>query len=299
MSAGSNMLSNILTKEFLYKCYKEDMLSVNQIAEKVGCCSKTIYEHMVKNGIERRSPKEFSGLRDFNHDNWNGDNVRSILTKDFLYKEYVELNKSVHQIAKENNIKSSNSVSQFLKKFNLTRTHKKNSSDIYSKEFLEEYYVKQNLSLKDVASKAGMKSKAVVKRWLIYHDIPIRNVTITSRMIKSRCRNRGEFFSSKYWDGVHSGATQRNIQILITKEFAYNLFVKQNSKCAISGVDINLLWDTGERTASLDRINSFGHYTEDNVQWVHKDINQMKMAMSDEELINWCHIISNHNRKTS
>jgi hypothetical protein len=149
-----------------------------------------------------------------------------------------------------------------------------------------------------VAKVAGNKSKAVVKRWLLYHEIPIRDVTISDKMKRARRSKRGEFFSSKYWDGVKSGARQRNISMCITKEFAYNLFLKQNGKCAISGVDIYLLWDTDVRTASLDRINSLGHYTEDNVQWIHRDVNQMKMDMTDTELINWCKVIAEFNKGT-
>lgn len=289
-------VADVLTKEYLEEKYTNQNLSMGQIASEIGCDLTTIQNYMKKFCIPRRTIKESAKFTNFSHGNWNGNNVRSILTKEFLQREYVELRKSIKQIAEENNIKSTNSVSQYLKKFKLYRTDKKNSADIYTKEFLEEYYVRQNLSLKDVALKVGNKSKAVVKRWLLFHGIPIRDVTVSSKVIKNRNRNRGEFFSSRYWDGVHTGATQRGIQLLISKEFAYNLFLKQGGKCAISGVRIFLLWDTDVRTASLDRIDSSGHYTEDNVQWVHRDVNQMKMDSSDEELINWCHIISDFNR---
>ena len=36
-------------------------------------------------------------------------------------------------------------------------------------------------------------------------------------------------------------------------------------------------------TASLDRIDSKKGYTIDNIQWVHKDVNKMKMDLQEED----------------
>ena len=52
----------------------------------------------------------------------------------------------------------------------------------------------------------------------------------------------------------------------------YSMYIKQNKKCAITNLPISFL----DKTASLDRISSSGGYTEDNVWWVHKDVNIMK-----------------------
>jgi hypothetical protein len=228
---------------------------------------------------------------------------KDLLTEDFLKREYLDLLKSVHQIAKENNIRSSHSVSQALRKFGISRKSKKNSIDIFTKDFLEEYYVRQNMSLKAVAMLGGKINKGVVVKYLKKFDIPIRDITISEKLLSSRKRKRDEFFSGRYWKGVINGAKQRNIDFCITKEFAYNLFLKQSGRCAISGVEIFLLWDSyediGGRTASLDRINSLGHYTEDNVQWVHKDINNMKQSYSQKYFIDWCKIVAIFNKETS
>ena len=45
------------------------------------------------------------------------------------------------------------------------------------------------------------------------------------------------------------------------------------------------------RTASLDRIDSNKGYTIDNVQWVHKDINKMKMDLEEDVFIDNCKLI--------
>lgn len=92
----------------------------------------------------------------------------------------------------------------------------------------------------------------------------------------------------------------------ITLEFLWDLFLKQNKKCAISKLDIILLpnwsgYNNGrckklEQTASIDRIDSTKHYTIDNIQWVHKQINYMKGSLSDIEFINLCKLISENNK---
>lgn len=54
----------------------------------------------------------------------------------------------------------------------------------------------------------------------------------------------------------------------------------------------------GTRTASLDRIDSNGDYTIENVQWVHKDINLMKMNLPEDRFVTWCHKVSKHNAQS-
>ncbi len=91
------------------------------------------------------------------------------------------------------------------------------------------------------------------------------------------------------WGGWRCGASARNLEFSVTPEFGWSLFLKQDRKCALSGVDISFgnAWNK-ICTASLDRIDSNIGYTETNVQWVHKNINLMKRAMSDAEFLDWC-----------
>jgi hypothetical protein len=77
----------------------------------------------------------------------------------------------------------------------------------------------------------------------------------------------------------------------------WNLFLKQNRKCALSGIEIAFPKAWGARsktqiTASLDRVDSNKGYIIGNVQWVHKQINTMKMDMSDAEFINLCRMVT-------
>jgi len=96
------------------------------------------------------------------------------------------------------------------------------------------------------------------------------------------------------WWANHISASDRQRRngnvtpVTITKEFAWDLFLKQERKCALSGLDLTISSESGKNTASIDRINSAKGYTEDNVQWVHKHINIMKNIFEQDYFIDIC-----------
>lgn len=104
-----------------------------------------------------------------------------------------------------------------------------------------------------------------------------------------------------YYNYLKKKAKQRNLEFDISKEFLWNLFIKQNSKCALSNLNITLSRNlTGKNinfnliSASLDRIDSNYGYTEKNVQWVHKWINTMKNTLSNSDFIYICKSVANN-----
>jgi hypothetical protein len=94
----------------------------------------------------------------------------------------------------------------------------------------------------------------------------------------------------RYWKNVLANARWRKIQVNITKEDAWNLFLEQNRKCALTGelLIFESQWRAKDGTASLDRIDSSKPYVKGNIQWVHKDINNMKKGLSEDVFISWC-----------
>lgn len=93
-------------------------------------------------------------------------------------------------------------------------------------------------------------------------------------------------------------AKKRKINFDLTPEFLWELFIKQGRKCALTGVELifqskTLIFDG---TASLDRIDSSKHYTEDNVQWVHKTVNNIKQSLTEKDLFDWASLIVEHNK---
>lgn len=100
-----------------------------------------------------------------------------------------------------------------------------------------------------------------------------------------------EDISGSFVARLKAGAFQRNLSYELSNKFLWDLFIKQNKKCCLSGLDLYFTFSFKEDesgTASLDRIDSTKGYVEDNVQWVHKDINMMKRVFSDNYFIDTC-----------
>lgn len=97
--------------------------------------------------------------------------------------------------------------------------------------------------------------------------------------------------SGKYWSDVKYGAKRRGIPFSkdLTIEYAWELFIKQEKKCVLSGLNIELYPDIKTRnTASLDRIDNSKGYSRCNIQWLHKSVNVLKHKMTNEETIELC-----------
>jgi hypothetical protein len=90
-----------------------------------------------------------------------------------------------------------------------------------------------------------------------------------------------------YWSWLINGADKRKIAFDISIEQAWDIFVQQGGKCALSGAEISF-GIKKQYTASLDRIDSNQDYILGNVQWVHKQVNLMKWKLGQQEFIDWC-----------
>lgn len=110
-------------------------------------------------------------------------------------------------------------------------------------------------------------------------------------------------FTKTTFNHFKRNAKKRNINWSeeLTIEYLYNLLLKQNKKCALTGLDIDLteLRKSSNvafefMTASIDRIDSTIGYEPDNIQWVHKDVNIMKNKFSEEYFKNVCQLVINY-----
>lgn len=123
---------------------------------------------------------------------------------------------------------------------------------------------------------------------------------------------KSDYISKKYWQGVGEvsktcwshykhGAKACNIEFTVTIEEIWELFLKQDGKCALTGYPIKLSRNPkSERpTASLDRLDPSKGYTRDNCQWVHKTVNLCKHTLTNKEFINLCKLIVEQNGKNS
>lgn len=100
-----------------------------------------------------------------------------------------------------------------------------------------------------------------------------------------------------YFNSLEHSAKKRNLIFNITIQEISDLYIKQNGKCALTNLSIYLNRSKKvKNTASLDRIDSNKGYTIDNVQWVHKDINNMKMNKNQDYFIELCKLIYLHSK---
>lgn len=119
---------------------------------------------------------------------------------------------------------------------------------------------------------------------------------------------RKQLLRNKVWKGykeisgrlisaIKSGAKSRGFEYNLSNEYLWNLFIKQDRKCALTGYDIKFTANyknfKNNQTASLDRIDSTKGYVEGNVQWVHKDINKLKWDWSLEKFYELCESVVN------
>lgn len=121
-----------------------------------------------------------------------------------------------------------------------------------------------------------------------------------AREAAGQTRKGGEL-SNGTWGQILAGARSRNIDVLLSKEEALEIFINQNRCCALTGVSLKLSRVRFESkkfvTASLDRIDSKKPYEKSNVQWIHKELNIMKNSFNQQKFIDWCVKVSDKWRK--
>ena len=81
----------------------------------------------------------------------------------------------------------------------------------------------------------------------------------------------------------------------ITIQDVWKKYLKQDRRCALSGVHISFTKDEKGISASLDRIDSSKEYDLNNIQLVHKDVNLMKNHFNQDYFIKMCKYISKYN----
>ncbi len=104
-----------------------------------------------------------------------------------------------------------------------------------------------------------------------------------------------EGISGQRWSEIRCGAKKRNIELSITIQEAWEQFIKQNELCALTGEKIYFGSSNSIKgNASLDRIDSTKGYTIENIQWLHKDINIMKLNLKTNYFIELCEKVYKH-----
>ena len=271
-----------IPRKTLYNKYIKERKTIKEISQELGCSYNSIRSLLTKYNIKIRIGKPLK---------------QSILTKEVLYKYYCKQNLTIKEVAK-----------------------KLGFTDRYISDSLKRFGIKRKRDFKNDCKNTNLVSKTVgrltVGRLTVISNDEVYcqcrcicgNITRVTKanfmrgLIKScgcaRAQNYSWVIPPYILNSIKRKAKLRGIAFNLSNEFLESLYLKQNKKCAISGVDI-FFSRAKERlgtTASLDRINSKESYIENNVQWIHKELNKMKNTLPNEDFIRWCKIIGEYNK---
>lgn len=230
------------------------------------------------------------------------------ITKELLEELYIIKENSVQEISKLTGW-STRVIFRKLRDYSLNRprgTYKRKIEDLTGREF---GYLK--------VIKYSHTPEGECSYWLCECKCgnikPMSRVVLVHNRAKTcgcKCNRYGEKdigwtghgkISGWFWTHIKRGAADRPtpVEFDITIEYAWQKFLEQEGKCALSG--LKLEFETGfhnakNRTASLDRIDSTKGYIEGNIQWVHKDINKMKWNYPQEKFIEFCKLVAGYKK---
>jgi len=117
------------------------------------------------------------------------------------------------------------------------------------------------------------------------------------------CYKGHKEITGRFFTRAKRGAEVRNMKFLVDIKYLWKLFLEQDRKCALSGFPLQFGNNSKkperkkETTASLDRIDSKKGYVKSNIQWIHKDINQMKMDLNQDYFIRLCKKVAENNKE--
>lgn len=170
---------------------------------------------------------------------------------------------------------------------------KKNQlKSILTREFLESEYSNGSKSIKQIATEVGC-DRTSVENYLCLFRIPLKyNYFGRKNQKHPQWRGYGDI-SMTYWRNVKHGARTRHIAFKIKIKDAWELYLKQNRKCALTGRSIGFE-ASKSNSASLDRIDASKPYVLGNLQWVHRDINFAKQSLSNETFVKLCREVSHY-----
>lgn len=217
------------------------------------------------------------------------------ITKNILRSEYLKKHRTIGEIATSHGLSRYN-VRKTMVKFGIPIRTK---FDVGAHELLGHRFGKLVVIGKENTLRGGTYWKC---RCSCGKEKTIRGSSLVGGTTRScGClwkRSSYGDISGEYISSLKYNAKRRKIKFEVSLKFMWDLFLSQEAKCAISGVPIKFGrgLTTDGQTASMDRIDSTKGYIEGNLRWVHKDINQMKMDMSDKLFFEWIEKVSTYNK---
>ena len=185
------------------------------------------------------------------------------ISKDFLIRTYFEEGLSTYEITQQYNIPR-HKIRYALIKYKLPLRNRggHNIRNLEGQVFGNLTVIRQTAnnnktgktSAKWLCSCKCGNQKEILGRSLITGLTKSCGCRLNSSMWKGYGK-----LSSSYWSRVKIGAKRRRLEFTITMKEAWDKYIEQKQKCALSGVDIlivtNYTLRHSDHTASLDRID--------------------------------------------
>jgi len=220
------------------------------------------------------------------------------LNKEYLYNAYVVEFKNTVQIAKETGLCAA-TIRYWAKKFGI-KLNRGNAQNLKKKKYNNltpiDYIPPKNYEYNSKwLCECDCGEKLEVDVSALKSGTTKRCKKCTRKLKKARIYTL-ERTADSYFNGLKKGASDRNLELAVDKDFIKKLYFKQNGLCSYTKVKLLSSYDDGGKrciwTASLDRIDNTKGYVEGNVQWVHKDVNRMKWILKHEDFINICNLVA-------
>lgn len=222
-----------------------------------------------------------------------------LFTREFLWEELINKKIPVMQLALQCNV----SKHTIIRKCKDVGIH----SDVrYHNTFKQEDYTNREFG-KLKALYLGENDAHGKTRWMCECECGHRKLINTASLKRNLTTTCGfcarknflgyEDISGSNFRRIEESAHKRGYEFKITPEYVWQIYLSQNKKCALSGVDLVFIrnQDKGSRqTASVDRINNSLGYIEGNIQIIHKKLQMVKNSMTMDELRLWCKLMYNH-----
>ena len=150
----------------------------------------------------------------------------------------------------------------------------------YAKKYKEENADK-------IAAYREANKEKITIRAKEYREANKEKVQANRKKHRESAQHDPQRFINYLFELAKRGAKTRGIKFALTKEDIENLILDSKGKCALSGLPLSTMYNDPMK-ASIDRIDSNGCYTRDNVQLVGSMVNIAKNKHSMELFVEMC-----------
>jgi hypothetical protein len=269
---SNDKAKSILTQEFLNEHIVNQKKSPAKVARETDLGISTIKRYMLKFNVKSQHFSNKTKSKDLN----------SIITKEYITKEYIENQRTMEDICNELNI----SYKTLFKRIKSFGFQVKDCVRLTEEQRLNLRWEHLTPLRRHINKKGEKVFDNYIFKCSCGKEVSIfwHNVMQGQRTACGKC-DWYEDIKTGHWTNIIRCAKARNLEFNLTKKYVWDLYLKQDKKCIFTGLPV--IFDVkGKTTASIDRIDNSKGYIEGNIQIVHKSINIMRGA-TDVELFKY------------